>query len=230
MKKKDIIKLLILIFILIGIPMLLYIVSNGNLFNKNYLSNIMRNFKNNKFLEIFILILFQILQIIICILPGQPIQLYASYNNGILGGFLISIIGAVIGTFITYNIANLLGKDAIKSIFNETKVEKYMKKLSHDKVYTIIFIIYLIPGFPKDLISYLAGISEIKIKPFLILSTIGRMPGLLGSLLVGSFLAKKNYIGIMILSIIVAIIFLISYLKKDAIMKLVTENKNHRKN
>lgn len=230
MKKKDIIKLIILVFILIGIPMLLYIFSNGNLFNKNYLSNIMKNFKNNKFLEIFILILFQILQIIICILPGQPIQLYASYHNGILGGFLISITGAIIGTFITFNIANLLGKDAIKSIFNETKVEKYMKKLSHDKVYTIIFIIYLVPGFPKDLISYLAGISEIKIKPFLILSTIGRIPGLLGSLLVGNFLAKKNYIGIIILSIIVVIIFLISYFKKDAIMKLIMENKKHHKN
>ena len=85
----------------------------------------------------------------------------------------------------------------------------------------IIFLIYVIPGVPKDFTSYVAGVSNVKLKPFLLLSIIGRSPGVLGSLLFGTFLAKKNYVGIAILIVISIIILLLCYWKRDSILRFI---------
>lgn len=126
---------------------------------------------------------------------------------GVIGGYCISIIGAIIGCLITYRLAHFLGVDAMHIIFGEEKVQNYMKKLNSGKALTIVFLIYLVPGIPKDLMSYIAGISNIELKPFLLVSTLGRSPGILGSLLIGYFWARKNYIGIGIVAVIMLLLF-----------------------
>lgn len=158
-------------------------------------------------ISFLVLIVLQAIQIIICILPGQPIQLASSYMYGVIGGYCISIIGAIIGCLITYRLAHFLGVDAMHIIFGEEKVQNYMKKLNSGKALTIVFLIYLVPGIPKDLMSYIAGISNIELKPFLLVSTLGRSPGILGSLLIGYFWARKNYIGIGIVAVIMLLLF-----------------------
>ena len=85
----------------------------------------------------------------------------------------------------------------------------------------IIFLIYLVPGIPKDFTSYVAGVSSVKFKPFLLLSIVGRSPGVLGSLLFGAFLAKKNYVGIVFLIVISIIILLLCYWKRDSILRFI---------
>lgn len=214
-------KLFLLLCILIIVPIVMYLLFRDTLFNKAYLSHIpnkLDEFKNFAFIP---LIFFQIVQIVICVLPGQPIQFASSYLYGVLGGFLISICGAIIGTVITYCLARFLGNDALHIIFGEEKVKSYVRKLNSRRAYMIIFLIYLIPGVPKDFTSYVAGVSSVKLKPFLLLSIIGRSPGVLGSLLFGVFLANKNYVGIAILIVISIIILLLCYWKRDSMLRFI---------
>lgn len=214
-------KLILLLFILIIVPIVLYFLFKDSLFNKDYLSNIQNNLDTFKGFAFIPLIFFQIVQIVICVVPGQPIQFASSYLYGILGGFLISICGALIGTVLTYYLARFLGNDALHIIFGEEKVKSYVRKLNSRRAYSIIFLIYLIPGFPKDFTSYVAGISNVKLKPFLLLSIIGRSPGVLESLLFGTFLAKKNYIGIIILVMFSILILFVCYWRRDALLKFI---------
>ena len=200
-------KLFVLGIILIGIPLILILFYRDTLLSTDFWSQLPDRLARHSLISFLVLIVLQAIQIIICILPGQPIQLASSYMYGVIGGYCISIIGAIIGCLITYRLAHFLGVDAMHIIFWEEKVQNYMKKLNSGKALTIVFLIYLVPGIPKDLMSYIAGISNIGLKPFLLVSTLGRSPGILGSLLIGYFWARKNYIGIGIVAVIMLLLF-----------------------
>ena len=153
------IKLAILIFIIVGLPVILFFTCRDTLFSKEWLANLPEFIMQYKGYAAAVLIGIQILQVIICVIPGQPIQLAASYLFGVLKGYLISIIGAVIGAFIAFYIARILGKDALETIFGKEKVNDYHRKLNSGKGLTeIILIIYHI-FLLKELRSILQTIS-----------------------------------------------------------------------
>ena len=62
------------------------------------------------------------------------------------------------------------------------------------KVYALLFFFYLIPGSPKDGLTYLVGMMNVKVVPFLVLTFIARVPSVLSSTLCGSTLAEKQYL------------------------------------
>ena len=120
-----------------------------------------------------------------------------SRQDGFFLGLLFSLIGAFVGTTISFYLAKLLGRDAMHLLFTEEKMNWFVEKLNSRKAYTIVFLIYLIPGLPKDIMSYAAGISSMNFKAFLIFSMIGRTPAMSGSLLIGALYFSGHY-GIMI--------------------------------
>lgn len=211
------VKLLLFLFIIIGLPIVMFVFYRNTFFNVKSLAHLPKTFTDNKFEAFGVLILMQILQIIVCVIPGQPIQMASSYTFGFWGGLIITIIGAVLGTIITYCLASFLGKSAMRLIFGKEKINEYSKKLNNRKAYLLIFIIYLIPGIPKDSISYIAGISEIKLRPFVYMSTLGRIPGVAGSLLIGYFSKTHNYQGIAVVVVIALILFGVSIYRRREI-------------
>ncbi len=217
------IKLAILIFIIVGLPVILFFTCRDTLFNKEWLANLPEFIMQYKGYAAAVLTGIQILQVIICIIPGQPIQLAASYLFGVLKGYLISIGGAFIGAFIAFYIARALGKDSLEAIFGEEKVNDYHRKLNSGKGLTAVLLIYLIPGVPKDLVAYVAGLSDMRLRPFLIVSTIGRSPGMLGSLLTGYFISSRNYAAIGVLAVVTAVILIISFVKRKQLVAMLDD-------
>ena len=182
-----ILKLILLVLIVAGIPAFLYLKYGSGVFSKDTAYSVIDYLRQNRKIAFLLIIGLQIIQVVICVLPGQPIQFAASYMFGVARGYLFSIIGAVIGTTISFYLAKLLGSEAIHLFFGEEKVKEYQRRLNSGRGLLIAFLIYLIPGVPKDLVSYAAGISEMRFRPFLLAATIGRSPAMLGSLLVGHF-------------------------------------------
>ena len=217
------IKLAILIFIIVGLPVILFFTCRDTLFNKEWLADLPEFIMQYKGYAAAVLTGIQILQVIICIIPGQPIQLAASYLFGVLKGYLISIGGAFIGAFIAFYIARALGKDSLEVIFGEEKVNDYHRKLNSGKGLTAVLLIYLIPGVPKDLVAYVAGISDMRLRPFLIVSTIGRSPGMLGSLLTGYFISSRNYAAIGVLAVVTAVILIICFVKRKQLVAMLDD-------
>lgn len=212
-KKILIFKLLILGFILIGIPLYIFVNYRDTVLNVSWLRKELPIFLNQYRNEaIFILLAMQIVQVVICFLPGQPLQFAGSYIFGIFKGYLISIVGIIMGSIITFYLAKILGKDAICTLFNNDKIEYYRKKLNSGKGLSILFLIYFIPGLPKDLLGYAAGISDMNLSSFILISTLGRTPAMFAGLLMGHFLKTGNYIGIGILCLIIGFILVIFYL------------------
>ena len=225
------VKLGLLLLIVIGIPVFLYVFYGDTILNKEWLSNLPELLDKYRNIAFLIIIAIQALQVIICVIPGQPIQYVSSYYFGIAWGYLLSITGAVIGATVAFYLARILGQDALHVIFGEEKVEEYRRKLNSGKGMLAVLIIYLIPGLPKDLVGYVAGISEMKFRPFIILSTIGRSPGMLGSLLIGHFIGRKNYIASAITAAVIVLILIVCLVKRDKLVQLMDsiEDENEEK-
>ncbi|MCQ2550913.1 MAG: VTT domain-containing protein [Clostridia bacterium] len=213
----SILEFVLLIAIVVGIPTYLYFFQYDFIMEYKDINKLLELVNNNKFMSSFIYLGIMVLQIIISVIPGQIVQMAAGYIFSIPLGLLLSILGVLLGSTCTYFIAKLLGKNFIEMIFGEDKVRSYRAKLNSKKAYLIVFLIYLIPGIPKDLVGYVAGISEIDYAMFIAISTIGRLPGLIGCIVIGEMTYMQNYTAAIVIGVIATILFVIGIIYRKKI-------------
>lgn len=232
----SIFKFMLLIGIALGIPAAIYFLHPEIIHEFSSLERINALLESYHTASIFVYIGAQIIQILISVIPGQMLQFAAGYAYSFWFGFLFSIIGIALGTLLTFYLSRLLGKDAMHLIFGEEKITHFVTLLSSKKAYMVIFILYLIPGFPKDLITYAAGVSEIQIRPYLILSLVGRTPALMVTIMMGSMTRTESYLGVVLLIAAVSVICLFCAVKhkqliaySDRLYDRLNHPKNHRK-
>lgn len=212
-------KLLILFGIVIGIPVYIYFSYPELIRRITSLDEINRLLNEYKTASIFIYMGLQVFQIIVSIIPGQALQFAAGYAYHFWLGFLYSVIGVSLGTVVTFYLARLLGKDALHVIFGEEKFSRFVRTINSKRSYIVLFVIFLIPGIPKDLFTYAAGVSEIRIVPFLLLSLIGRSPAMIGSIWMGSMINKGSYTGPVVLGVVAVALFIAGILNRDKMVQ-----------
>lgn len=217
----SIIKISILLLIVIGIPLYIYFCQRDFLNRFENIDDIVAFLERYETESIFIYIGLQILQIVISIIPGQVFQMAAGYLYSFWPALFFALIGAVIGTAISFLLAKVLGRDFLHLFFGQEKMNYYIERLNSKQAYTIVFLIYLIPGIPKDMVSYAAGVSEMKFKAFVILSTVGRLPGMIGCLLMGNLLELESYLGVGIIGAIAVIACLLCIIYRKKINQLL---------
>jgi len=215
----SVVKLLILLGIVVGLPVFVYFNYPELIDRFRSLEEINKLLKQYKTASIFIYIGLQVFQIIVSVLPGQALQFAAGYAYHFWLGFLFSVIGVALGTVITFYLARLLGKDALHVIFGEERFSKFVHTLNSKRSFIVLFVIFLIPGIPKDLFTYAAGVSEIRIIPFLLLSLIGRTPAMIGSILMGSMFYNGSYIGLIIMGAAAVTLFVLGLINRNKMVK-----------
>lgn len=156
------------------------------------------------------------LQIFVAFLPGEPLELASGYIFGSFQGTLVCLAGSMIGTIIVYYLARMFQHSIIDTMFNQDKVAEVKQLFSSKKSKFWLFIIFLIPGSPKDVMTYLVSLSDIDLKQWLLLTTVGRIPSIVTSTyLTGSL--KEGNIMLAFLILVVTIILVIGgtiYYKK----------------
>ena len=217
-KVSSVLKLVLLGVILIAIPAVIYFCHPEMIDYFKDMNLLKETLSQYKMMSIFIYIGAQIVQIIICIIPGNALQFASGWLYGFWIGLLLSVIGAALGSAIVYYLARFLGHDAIHLLFGQRKVTEYIDKMNSPKGLIITFIIFLIPGTPKDLCSYVAGLSDIKLKPYLIVSLIARTPGMMGSLLIGQQVGEGSYIGAGIIAAVAVILFVLGIIFRKQVI------------
>jgi len=168
-----------------------------------------------------IYIAIHMVQIIIFIIPGEVVQVAGGYVFGTPLGTLYSVIGVVLGTLIAFMAARILGFALIKMIIPKKTLEKFEFLINSPKSEIAVFALFLAPGIPKDALTYIAGLTPIKPLRFMVICTLARFPGLLGSAYVGAHLAKKNYWPAIIVGAIALVLFLLGLAFKDIIIAAV---------
>jgi uncharacterized membrane protein YdjX (TVP38/TMEM64 family) len=170
---------------------------------------------------IIIFIGIQIIQVIIAALPGDLTQIAGGYIYGTLFGSLYSMIGITIGSVIVFYASRLLGFSLINLFASKELLEKFSFLINNPKSEIAMFILFLIPGMPKDTLSYLAGMTPVKPMMFLMISSIARIPALVASSYVGANLQQGNYAVVAIVSVIACLLLITGFFMKNHIISFL---------
>lgn len=169
--------------------------------------------------SVFAFLGLQIIQVVAFFVPGELVQIAGGYIYGaFLGGFL-TVLGITLGSAIVYGIARAYGKPFIKTIISNRHLDYFEKVLKLGSVNYIVFLLYLIPGIPKDVLAYICGVSEITFKNFVLYSTLGRIPGIFISTYFGSRIYTGNKGILMAIAGLMTILFVVGVLKGEKIVK-----------
>lgn len=135
----------------------------------------------------------QVIQVVVAMIPGEPIEILAGILYGPLWGTLTCMLGIFIGSIIVYLLVRKLGMPIV-SIFIDPEKFQNLRILQDERRFErIAFLLFFIPGTPKDLLTWAAGLIHIRPLRFFILSTIARFPSILTSTLAGTTLLSGDF-------------------------------------
>ena len=140
----------------------------------------------------FIFIIFQILQVLFAPIPGEATGFIGGYLFGATRGFLYSSIGLSVGSCIIFFIGRFLGKRYIRKLIPKNHIKR-LDNIVRPQGIMVLIILFVFPGFPKDYLCLFLGVSTIPFKAFIILASIGRMPGTFMLSIQGALLFEKTY-------------------------------------
>ena len=169
-----------------------------------------------------IVLLMQMLHVIISVIPGAVVQFAAGITYGMIWAMILGILGNLIGTVIAFYISRILGRRVVTLFVSEKKMIKIEKLLSNDKSAAALWILFIVP-FPKDILAYFIGLTNMKASKFFLISTIGRLPGMFVSTYLGMTLLSGNYALIITASVLCGIVFLLLYIFKNRILKFISK-------
>ena len=194
-KALKIVALVIAILLLIALTIYLFPIIQ-NLFDEQGRETFKQEIQNAGAGGILILLGLQGVQILLPILPGEPIEILAGMCYGTVGGFIFITFSVLITTTIIFFLVRKFGRDFVYSICSKERIEKIENsKLFKNpkKLEYIMLILFLIPGTPKDILVYLAGLLPIKPLRFILISTFVRFPSVISSTIAGSNLVEGNW-------------------------------------
>ncbi len=132
-------------------------------------------------------------QTVVKIIPAEPLEIGSGLAFGIWGGMFLCLLGSVLGSVVILLLTRKFGTKVINLFFNENKLSSMAFLKDHRKRRLLLLIIYLIPGTPKDAITYFAGLTDINLVEFMILTSLARIPSILSSTICGALLGEKNF-------------------------------------
>lgn len=201
MKRFRIIIFIITILILIGLTAYLFPIMQ-NLFKPDGREKFKAEIQSSGFTGILLLFGLQAAQIFLPILPGEPLEILAGMCFGTIGGTIFITVSAFITTTIIFFMVKKFGRKFVYEIFSKDRIQKIENsKLFKNpkKLEYIMIILFLIPGTPKDLLVYVAGLLPINSWRFILISTFARFPSVISSTIAGDTFVEGNWkIGVLI--------------------------------
>lgn len=154
------------------------------------------------------MILIIAIQVVFAFLPGEIVEVLAGFIFGNIAGMLICIIGMGLGTMIIFGLTRLIGESFLYRMIDRDKLLSVSFLQNHQRLEMILFIIFFIPGTPKDLITYFAPLLNINLIKFLLITSIARIPSIVTSTISGNALNEQNYVLSVLVFVITGIISL----------------------
>lgn len=162
----------------------------------------------------------QIAQVVAAPIPGEATGFIGGYLFGTLQGFLYSSISLGIGSLINFGIGRFLGERFVRRLIPEEKFKRIDRMVNRQGVIAV-FLMYIIPGFPKDYLSLALGLTTLPLKVFAILAFIGRMPGTLVLSLKGASLYDQNYVLLAVVAAACLLLALLAYFFRDPLYRWI---------
>ena len=121
------------------------------------------------------------LQVVVAVIPGEPLEISGGYAFGAVRGSLLCLLGAFLGSVAVFALVRRFGRELVDIFFPREKRD------------ALFWLVFMVPGTPKDLLCYFAGLTDLSWGKWLLLCTVGRLPSVLTSTIGGDALGVKDY-------------------------------------
>ncbi len=171
-----------------------------------------------------VFIALQILQVVAAPVPGEATGIIGGFLYGPVLGTVYSTIGLTAGSWLTFALARTFGLPLVEKTVKPDLLEKYHYLMENQGI-LIALALFLIPGFPKDYLCYILGLSHIRTGTFLLISTIGRLFGTFLLTVSGSFARNDQYGALIAVGVVSGILALAGYRYRDRLVELLKKRK-----
>ena len=134
------------------------------------------------------------LQVVVAIIPGEPLEIGAGYAFGFWEGTALCLLGIFLGSAVVFLLVRRFGTHLVEVFFDKEKIRSLKFLQESKKRDLLIFLVMFIPGTPKDLLSYFAGLTDIKLGRWLLITTVARIPSVITSTVGGNAVGEQNYL------------------------------------
>ena len=164
-------------------------------------------------------ILLQVTQVVAAPIPGEVTGLLGGFLYGPVLGVVLSTIGLTIGSYAAFALSRTLGRPFVDK-FVDRRIMKRFDYLLHHKGAFLVFLLFLIPGFPKDYLCYILGLGHLSTAEFLVIGGTGRLFGTILLTLGGSYIRHHQYGRFFLLAGVAIIVVFIAMLYRDKLERV----------
>lgn len=157
-------------------------------------------------------IFIQMLQVIFAFIPGEVVEVGAGYAFGVFGGTLLCLLGVFFSSVLIFFSVRKFGHRLALILMDSNTLRRLAFLRNKKKMYFLFLILYFLPGTPKDILTYFAGLTDINPTAFLLICTLGRIPSIITSTLAGSTLVENNYMATILIFAITAVLAILGYM------------------
>ena len=170
--------------------------------------------------------LLQAAQVVLAPIPGQVVAFVAGYLFGPVAGTVYSLIGVLLGSAIAFSLSKRYGREFVEGMLNEEVIERFDGFVGRVGFPGLLAFV-LVPGLPDDAICFLAGLTNWRLRTFMLAITIGRLPAYVLTVYAGGELASGRFTGAMALIGLVVALSAVGYYKQEAIRDFVKRFTDH---
>lgn len=161
----------------------------------------------------------QILQVFVALIPGEVVEIGLGYAFGWFAGTLLCLLGVTVASAAVFLIVKKAGIKAVELFVDTEKINSLRFLNSEAKLKRTVFLLFFIPGTPKDLLTYFVGLTRMNLAQFMSISMVARLPSVLSSTLVGHFAGAEDYKVSIIIFAVTAIISLTGLFLYNKLLK-----------
>ena len=134
-----------------------------------------------------------ILQVIVAVIPGEPLEIAAGYAFGAVEGTLLCVLGTFIGGILVFLLVRRFGLRAVEVFFPPEKLQKLRFLHNERRLSKWVFFIFFLPGTPKDVMCYFVGLTSMPLRTWALISAVARLPSIVTSTVGGNALGMGEY-------------------------------------
>ena len=194
-------------------------------FEPGGLSRVIDDVRNAGPLGFLILLAMQFMQIVVAFIPGEVVQMAAGMMYGPWLGAAVILLGCIISSAFVFAVVHRLGAPFVQDMVPTKYLDKFRAFEGSGKLSIVVLILFLIPAMPKDTFTYLVPLTNMRMRDFLILSNVGRIPGIVISTYAANGLVDGNITQSIIIFAVVAVIAIVAIVFRDKIMNLFHHDK-----
>ncbi len=179
----------------------------------------------NIVLGVLVYLVLQMLQVVVALIPGGVIQILGGVLFGNFWGTILCFLGILLGSILVFMTVRKFGMPVVEAFVDSKGIKRFEFLNDDKKLEATVFILFLIPGMPKDALTYIVPLTKIKPMRFFVLSMIARTPAIILSTVFGASLSGGNLITAIVVIAVVAVLGLTGILFKDKIIDRLRRKK-----